>query len=192
MRESIREKRQLVDQSLKTRGLIPRVEKVWASEAAQNILTEEFEGNLQALREKVKSLPECYALCVKLAYDGKCSEKAEYSDTVEAIFRFKLDECVNNLAGFMKVDGVLQVLADESQNGDLWLESLRSACKTVSGFVMDDFCEKVLTIGMPASKTKNDLKMLILVMTGEMVDDDVINHLWLQHVVICGMTGVLR
>ena len=192
MRESISEKRGKVDDSLKARGLMGRVERFFESQPAQEILNTEFENNLQALREKVKDLPACYCLSVKMVYDAKCAEKEGYCDTVSTVFRFNLDDSVNKLAGFMPVEGVIATLADESQNEALWLESLRAACKDVSRCVMEDFCEKLLDIGMPASKTKTDMKVFVLTLTGEMVSEAVINHLWIQHVVLRGMTGIFR
>ena len=192
MRASVSEKRKEVDLSLMARGLMGRVERLWASDDAQVILTTAFEDNLQALKESAKGLPACYSLAVQMVFDAKAGEAEGFKDAVSAIFRFRLDESVNRLAEFMPVDSVLTVLADETTNNELWLESMKSACKEMSAYIQKDFCDKVLAVGMPASKTKNDLKMLILLMTGEKLDDDVINHLWIQHVVLRGMTGVLR
>ncbi len=192
MRESVSARRQEVDQSLKTRGLMGRVERFWARDEVQVALTTAFEENLQALMESTRGLPECYALAVKMVFDAKAGEAEGFKDAVSAVFRFDLDESVNGLAGFMPVDSVLTELADETKNNDLWLASLKSACEKISGFVQKDFCEKVLAVGMPASKTKNDMKLFVLQMTGEQLSEDVINHLWIQHVVLRGATGVLR
>lgn len=192
MRESVSEKRQEVDRSLMTRGLMGRVERFWASDDAQVILTTAFTDHLQALKESAKGLPACYSLAVQMVFDAKAGEAEGFKDAVSAIFRFRLDESVNRLAEFMPVDSVLPVLADETTNNDFWIESLKSACKEMSAYIQKDFCEKVLVVGMPASKTKNDLKHLVEQMAGELLSDDDINHLWLQHVVLRGMTGVLR
>lgn len=192
MRENVREKGRQVDEALREYGLMGRVERLCATDVAKEVINSEFEANLQAMQEKVKDLPKCYAFCIKQLHDAKRGEKEEYIATVWTTFRFNLYTSIKCLAAFMPVDDVLVTLADESQNEELWLESLRTACQTISAYVMADFCEKLLAMGMPASESKDDLRKFVFQMTGKTLTDDELNQLWMQEVVIFAMAGIFR
>lgn len=191
--EIVSEVRRMVDESLVQKGLMHRVELFLASEKAQEAIKEQFELNLKAIRALSNPLPDCYQEVVKLAYDAKCAEREEYAETVYAIFKFNLSESVDKLAMFMPVDDVLVVLADEGRNVELWLASFVAACEQVSGFVKEDFCEKLLTLCMPKSENKGMLKVLVETVTGVEVDQSQLDELWVTHVVMARIaTGIFR
>ena len=192
-KENVREAKRKVDESLTQKGLMHRVEAFLASKEVQEAIKEQFDLNLKAMSDRSNPLPDCYQKLVEVAYEAKCTEREEYVDTVYAIFKFNLSESVDKLAMFMPVDDVLAVLAEEGRNDELWLASLVTACQQVSGFVMEDFCEKLLTLCMPRSENKTMLKVLVETLTGEEVDQSQVDELWVTYVVMARIaTGIFR
>ena len=191
--ENVREAKRKVDESLVQKGLMHRVEAFLASKEAQDAIKEQFDLNLKAMRELSNPLPDCYQKLVKMAYEAKCTEREGYVDTVYAIFKFNLSDSIDKLAMFMPVDDVLAVLAEEGRNDELWFASLVTACQQMSGFVMEDFCEKLLTLCMPRSENKAMLKVLVETVTGEEVNQSQVDELWVTYVVMARIaTGIFR
>lgn len=176
--ESVRENKMKVDKALTQKGLMPRIEKFLDSEEAKNAVEKQFNQNLQAMREKTNSLPECYSLYVALAYDAKCSEQEEFTETVHAIFKFNLNKRIDMLAQDFPIDKVVEVLNDETQYLEKWMEGLQIACNHVSDFVMFDFCKKVLALCLPASMNRVTLKILVETLTGKKISESEVNQLW--------------
>ena len=190
---NVSKEKERVNQSLVQKGLMPRVEKFFASEQVQMVIQEQFDLNLKAMRDSVKSLPECYREVAKQMCTAKGTEKDGYVDTAHARFKIFLNDSIDKLAMFMPVDDVLAVLVDEGQNNDRWLASFKNECQMVSEFVMEDFKEKLLMLCMPRSKNKRMLKALVEAVTGETITQSQVDELWFTHVVAGVVyTGIFR